>query len=255
MIAEREYNPFSLYGKTILVTGASSGIGKAIAIECSRMGAAVYITARNLERLNDTFASLEGTSDKHKLYQVDLLKKEDVDYLVAGVGMLDGIVLCAGIGLTLPFQFATREKFDDIFDTNFFAPIELLRLLYKKKKINKSSSVVFMSSLGGTQIFSGGNSIYGASKAALNSIMKFCAKEFAPRLIRVNSICPGMVETPLIHRGTLSEEQLKADMERYPLKRYGKPEDIAYLAVYLLSGASSWVTGQSFVIDGGVSIK
>lgn len=255
MIAEREYNPFSLYGKTILVTGASSGIGKAIAIECSRMGAAVYITARNLERLNDTFASLEGTSGKHKLYQVDLLKKEDVDYLVAGVGMLDGIVLCAGIGLTLPFQFATREKFDDIFDTNFFAPIEVLRLLYKKKKINKSSSVVLMSSLGGTQIFSGGNSIYGASKAALNSIMKFCAKEFAPRLIRVNSICPGMVETPLIHRGTLSEEQLKADMERYPLKRYGKPEDIAYLAVYLLSGASSWVTGQSFVIDGGVSIK
>lgn len=255
MIATGEYNPFSLLGKTILVTGASSGIGKAIAIECSRMGAAVYITARNKERLTNTFASLEGPDDKHKLYQADLLKKEDVDHLVAGVGMLDGIVLCAGIGLTLPFQFATREKFDDIFDTNFFAPIELLRLLYKKKKINRSSSVVLMSSLGGTHIFSGGNSIYGASKAALNSIMKFCAKEFAPRLIRANSICPGMVETPLIHRGTLSEEQLKADMERYPLKRYGKPEDIAYLAVYLLSGASSWVTGQSFVIDGGVSIK
>lgn len=255
MIAACEYNPFSLHDKTILVTGASSGIGRAIAVECSKMGAAVYITARNKDRLNGTFAILEGPKDRHRLYQADLLKKEDIDGLVTEAGVLDGVALCAGIGLTLPFQFATREKFDDIFDTNFFAPVELLRLLYKKKKINKGGSVVAMSSLGGTRIFSGGNSIYGASKAALDSIMKFCAKEFAPRRIRVNSICPGMVETPLIHRGTLSEGQLQADMERYPLKRYGRPEDIAYLAVYLLSSASSWVTGQSFVIDGGVSIK
>ena len=115
--------------------------------------------------------------------------------------------------------------------------------------------MVILSSLGGTQIYSGGNSIYGASKAALNAVMKFCAKEFAPRMIRVNSICPGMVDTPLIHRGTISEEQLKMDMERYPLKRYGRPEDIAHLAIYLLSDASSWVTGQGIIIDGGISIK
>ena len=129
-----------------------------------------------------------------------------------------------------------------------------MRLLYKKKKLNKSASIVILASLGGTAVYSGGNCIYGASKAALNSVMKFCAKEFAPRKIRVNSICPGMVDTPLIHRGTVSEEQLQEDMLRYPLKRYGKPEDIAYAVVYLLSDAASWMTGQSMVLDGGMSI-
>ena len=129
-----------------------------------------------------------------------------------------------------------------------------MRLLYKKKKLNKSASIVILASLGGTAVYSGGNCIYGASKAALNSVMKFCAKEFAPRKIRVNSICPGMVDTPLIHRGTVSEAQLQEDMLRYPLKRYGKPEDIAYAVVYLLSDAASWMTGQSMVLDGGMSI-
>lgn len=158
-------------------------------------------------------------------------------------------------GVTLPYQFASREKFDGIFDVNFFSPVELLRLLYKGKKFNKMASVVILASLGGTRIFSGGNSIYGASKAALNSIMKFCAKEFASRKVRVNSICPGMVDTPMVHRGTISEEQLKEDMERYPLKRYGLPEDVAYSAVYLLSDASSWITGIDLIVDGGISIK
>ena len=130
-----------------------------------------------------------------------------------------------------------------------------MRLLYKKKKIAKNASLVLLSSLGGTQIFSGGNGIYGASKSALNSIMKFAAKEFSSRKVRVNSICPGMVDTPLIHRGTITEEQLLEDQKRYPLGRYGKPEDIAYAAIYLLSDASSWVTGQALVLDGGLSIK
>ena len=250
-----EYNPFSLSNKKILVTGASSGIGRATAIECSKMGASVCVTARNTERLQETVSSLDGGIENHKSIISDLLKSEDVEKLVSELDFLDGVVLCAGKGLTLPFQFASRDKFDDIFNINFFATVELLRILYKKKKLNKGSSVVILSSLGGTQIYSGGNSIYGASKAALNAVMKFCAKEFAPRMIRVNSICPGMVDTPLIHRGTISEEQLKMDMERYPLKRYGRPEDIAHLAIYLLSDASSWVTGQGIIIDGGISIK
>ena len=92
-------------------------------------------------------------------------------------------------------------------------------------------------------------------KDRVNSVMKFAAKEFAARKIRVNSICPGMVDTPLIHRGTISDEQLLEDQKRYPLGRYGKPEDIAFAAIYLLSDAASWVTGQDFVLDGGVSIK
>ena len=249
------YNPFNLEGKTILVTGASSGIGKQTAIECSRLGANVIITGRDETRLQQTFDELEANEKGHKQIIADLLNQQDVERLVSEVGSVDGLVLCAGKGLTLPVQFCTREKFDDIFNINFFSPIEVLRLLYKKKQISKEGSVVILASLGGTQVYSGGNSIYGASKAALNSMMRFCAKEFAPRKIRVNSICPGMVDTPLIHRGTVSEEQLEQDKERYPLKRYGKPEDIAYACVYLLSDASSWMTGQDLVLDGGVSIK
>ena len=246
-------NPFSLAGKTILVTGASSGIGRQTAIECSRMGASVILSARNEERLQETFSCLEGNG--HAIVIADLLNTDQVETLVNSIPVVDGIVLCSGKGLTLPMQFATRDKFDDIFNTNFFAPFELLRLLYKNKKIQKQGSVVVMASLGGTKIFSGSNGVYGASKAALSSAMMFCAKEFAARKIRVNCICPGMVDTPLIHRGTVTEEQLKENEKLYPLGRYGKPEDIAYASVYLLSDAASWITGQQIVLDGGISIK
>ena len=123
-----------------------------------------------------------------------------------------------------------------------------------KKKVIKESSVVFVSSIGGVESFQLGNGVSGASKAALNSTMKFCAKELAAKKIRVNSVNPGMVNTKLIQSGTISEEQHKMDMEKYPLKRYGEPEDIAYGIIYLLSDASSWVTGDSLVIDGGYSI-
>lgn len=249
------YNPFSLEGKTVLVTGASSGIGKASAIELSKLGATVVITGRNQERLTETFNSLEDSNKNHQMVVADILDEEQRDSLVSMAPNLDGLVLCAGKGETLLFQFATRERFDNIFNINFFAPVELMRLLYKKKKIVKNASIVMMSSLGGTQIFSGGNSVYGASKAALNTIMKFCAKEFASRKVRVNSICPGMVDTAFIHRGTVSEEQLLEDQKRYPLGRYGQPEDVAHAITFLLSDASSWMTGQAIVLDGGVSLK
>ena len=249
------YNPFSLDGKTILVTGASSGIGKQTAIECSKLGATVIVTGRDVTRLQETFDALNLNAGAHKQVIADFLKEDDVDLLLSEVGKVDGVVLCVGKGLTLPIQFCTREKFDEIFNINFFSPIEVLRLLYKKKQINKEGSVVILASIGGTKIFGGANSVYGASKAALNSIMKFCSKEFAPRKIRVNSICPGMVDTPLIHRGTVSDEQLEQDKKRYLLKRYGTPEDIAYGAIYLLSDASAWVTGTELIIDGGRSIK
>lgn len=248
------YNPFSLEGKTILVTGASSGIGKQIAIECSRMGATVIATARNQERLQQTLGELEA-GPSHQMILADLTMGSEIESLVDVCPSINGIALCSGMGLTLPMQFATRDKMNDVFNTNFFAPFELLRLLYKKKKIQKQGAVVVLSSLGGTQIFSGSNGVYGASKAALSSAMMFCAKEFAPRKVRVNCICPGMVDTPLIHRGTVSDEQLKENEKLYPLGRYGQPEDIAFAAVYLLSDAASWVTGQSLVLDGGISIK
>jgi NAD(P)-dependent dehydrogenase (short-subunit alcohol dehydrogenase family) len=246
-----EYNPFSLKGKTILVTGASSGIGQATAIECAQMGAEVVITGRDTERLQAT-ADLMGNLKAQ--IAADLTNQEDVERLVASLPPLDGAVLCAGNSTTLPLQFGSREKFDEMFNVNFFAPVELLRLMYKKKVLQKGASVVLIASIGGTHSFMPGNGVYGASKAALNSLMKYAAREYASRKIRVNSICPGMVDTPLIHRGTITEEQLVEDAKRYPLGRYGKPDDIANGAVYLLSDASSWLTGHDLVIDGGFSI-
>ena len=246
------YNPFSLDGKRILVTGASSGIGQTTAIQCSKMGAQVIVTGRNAGRLQETYHQLEGNG--HSQIIADLTDPKDLDSLVKSIDCLDGLVLCAGKGMSSPFTFNTREKYDEIFEVNFFSPVELLRLLVKKKKINKDSSVVFVSSIGGVFNFSFGNSAYGATKAAINSTMKSCARELAAKKIRVNSVNPGMVNTKLIHNGEISDEQLEQDKQNYPLKRYGEPEDIAYGIVYLLSNASSWVTGHSLVIDGGVTV-
>ena len=245
------YNPFSLSGKTILVTGASSGIGRATAIECSRLGATVIISARNIERLNETFAEMEG--EGHQIVSGDLTDQKELEVIVGALPKLDGVVMCAGIGYNILIPFATRDKIEKVLDVNFFSQIELLRLLVKKKILKKFSSVVPICSIGGVTQFTYGHAIYGASKAALRSWMTFASKEFGIKKIRVNLICPGMVDTPLIHRGTITEEQLEEDAKKYPLGRYGKPEEIAYGAVYLLSDASSWVTGTSLVIDGGIS--
>lgn len=245
-------NPFSLENKTILITGASSGIGQETAIQCSKLGAQLIITARDENRLNDTLSRVEG--GPHKMLLADLTKEEDIARLVSSIELLEGLVLCAGRGFTTPFQFATREKYEDIFNINFYAPIELLRMLVKRKKMAKNSSIVFVSSVGGLCSFNVGNSVYGASKAAFNSVMKFCAKELAIRKIRVNSVNPGMVNTKLIQSGIISDEQHRKDLENYPLKRYGEPYDIACGIIYLLSDASSWVTGHSLIIDGGLTI-
>ena len=189
-------NPFSLEGKTLLITGASSGIGQATAIECSKLGAKVIITARNEERLKETLSKMEG--EGHQFFIAEQTNTEEVMNLVSELPQLNGVVLCAGKGMTLPFPFCTREKYDEIFNVNYFAPVELLRLLVKKKKLVQNSSVVFVSSIGGIKSFSLGNGVYGASKAAINSTMKFCARELAAKKIRVNSINPGMVNTKLI---------------------------------------------------------
>ena len=241
-------NPFLLTGKTILVTGASSGIGRATAIECSKMGATVIITGRNQERLDETFSSLEGGG--HKQIIADLTLEKELENLVEQLPVLDGCVNNAGIGVTLPIQFFTIDNLDNIYRTNFFAPVLLTKLLVKKKRMGKPSSIVFTSSIS-HMVREAGSGIYGCSKASLETFMKFAAKEFAIKNIRCNSVNPGMVHTPLIHEGTLSKEQLEEDMKKYPLKRYGDPLDIAYGIIYLLSDASSWVTGHTLVIDGG----
>lgn len=244
--------PFSLQGKRVLVTGASSGIGRAVAVECSRMGATVVATGRNRERLDETLAMLAG--EGHSAVVADLNVAEERENLVANCDALDGLVLCSGRGLMLPFSFSTTKKLADIMETNFFDPVELFRLLLKKKKISGGASVVAVSSMGGTNFFTIGNGAYGASKSALDSIMKFAARELAPKGIRVNTVLPAMIDTPLIHRGAVSEEDHEADARTYPLGRYGRPEEVAYAIIYLLSDAAAWVTGTSMVIDGGKSL-
>jgi NAD(P)-dependent dehydrogenase (short-subunit alcohol dehydrogenase family) len=246
------YNPFSLEGKTILVTGASSGIGRAIAIECSRMGAKLIITARNEERLNETLSLMEGNG--HSMFIADLNKKEDQQKLIEQVQIIDGLVNCAGIIKTLPFSFINQESLDSVMDVNFKAPTLMTVQLVKKKKFSKNSSIVFISSIGGVLIATPGNSIYTASKGAVHGIIKGMAMELAPKNIRVNSVNPGLVESHIYDAGVISEEQIEEDKNKYPLKRHGKPEEIAYAVIYLLSDASSWVTGSALIIDGGFTL-
>ena len=247
------YNPFSLEGKTILITGASSGIGQATAIESSKMGAKVIITGRDAERLQETFKQLEGGG--HLQFAADLTLTEDIDKLINFIPHLDGLVNNAGIGNLLPVQFISEKELDNLFTTNTFAPVLLTRLLLKKKKINKNASVVFTSSIGGTSIFVTGNALYGMTKAAINSFTKYVAIEFAAKGIRCNSVNPGMIETPFIKTDSFTEEDKKQDIEKYPLKRYGNPLDVAYGIIYFLSDASSWTTGSNLVIDGGVTLS
>lgn len=244
-----EYNPFSLNNKKILITGASSGIGRVSAIECARMGAEVILSGRNQVRLEETRDSIpEGHA---RLIAGDLTKSETIESLVSNIAQLDGVVFCAGVGKTLPMQFCTRDKYNELFEINFYSQVELFRLLIKRKRLLKGSSVVFVSSIAGVYTYELGNAIYGATKAAIDASMKYFARELAPKGIRVNSVNPGVTETPFIHGGPISEEQLKIYTTKYPLGRLGTPQDIAYGIIYLLSDASSWVTGHPLVISGG----
>ncbi len=246
------YNPFTLEGKTILITGASSGIGRATAIECSKLGAYVIITGRNAERLQETFDQLEG--DGHSQIIADLTDAESLEQLVAQMPQVDGLVNNAGVGYTKPVPFIKPSDLDAMFNTNTYAPVLLTKLAMKKKKINKGGSIVFTSSIA-AMTEGMGNSVYSMTKAAVMSFAKTCALEFAEKGIRVNSVHPGMVETKLIHGGAISEDDMQKDMQNYPLKRYGRPEEIAWSIIYLLSDASAWVTGTQSVIDGGVHLK
>jgi NAD(P)-dependent dehydrogenase (short-subunit alcohol dehydrogenase family) len=246
-------NPFSLHEKSILVTGASSGIGKQIALSTANAGGTIYITGRNTERLNDTLNSLSGSD--HKSYIADLTNETELNALVNDLPPLDGLVLSAGIVKTLPFKFITEDELSKIMQTNFTAPILLINKLLRLKKLNKGCSLVFITSISGPSIGIIGNSMYSASKAALNGIQKVLALELAPQKIRVNSIAPGMVKTELWQTDAVfTNEQIRDDEKKYPLG-YGESADVANAAIYLLSDAGKWVTGISLVLDGGYTLQ
>lgn len=248
------YNPYSLEGKRVLVTGASSGIGRGIAIECSRMGAKVVITGRNEARLQETLALMQNI-DEHQVLMADLAVDEDVQNLVDGIeDGLDGIVLCAGFTIVKPFKFVSPQDIEAIMDVNYKAPVILTQKLLKKKKINKSASIVFISSVSGVFVSAPAAALYSGSKGAVNGVAKAMALDLSPRGIRVNCVNPGMVDTNIFSKGDITQEQLEEDVKHYPLGRYGKPEDIGYAVVYLLSDASAWVTGTNLKIDGGLTL-
>ena len=246
-------NPFSLEGKTILVTGASSGIGRAIAIECSKMGATIVLTARNEERLDETLSLMVG--ENHTEIVADLTDFEQIEKLVENLHRIDGFVSVAGIARPLVVALAENRDIEEIFRTNTFSAISLTQQLIQQKKLNNNSSLVYISSISGTKMGSIGGGLYGASKGAIEGFIKGTALELAPRCIRLNTVTPAMITTPIFDNCEISNEQLEEDKIRYPLKRYGKPEEVAYAVVYLLSDATQWVTGTSLLIDGGFTLK
>lgn len=243
-----EFNPFSLAGKTILVTGASSGIGQGVAIACSKMGAIVILNGRNKLKLGATLAKLE--EGNHRMIAADLTNSESIGRMMEEMPPLDGVVHCAGIGQRVLCKMLTEQDVDSVMDTNFKGPVLLQQALLEQKKIKKGASIVFIASIA-TWSPSIGNSVYSASKGAIVSYANCLALELASRKVRVNCISPAMVWTDLIMQEGIDKEQLEEDEKKYPLKRYGTPEDIANLAIYMLSDASAWMTGSNVKLSGG----
>lgn len=246
---DKSYNPFSLEGKSILVTGASSGIGRAVAVACSRMGATVYATGRNVSRLEET-ANLLYDSDLHKTIVCDLLDTTSIQALTDQLPLLDGIVHCAGIGHRKPCKLLDENDLSYVMSSNFNSVVLLQSSLLSKKKMNKGASIVIVASRA-AEYPSVGNAVYSASKAALISYAKCLGLELSPQKIRVNCICPAMIWTPLILEGGIDEDILKEAEKKYPLKRYGKPDDVSNLVMFLLSDAASWMTGSEVPLTGG----
>ena len=246
-------NLFTLKGKKILVTGASSGIGKAIAIQTSQQGAELIIVGRDNERLENTKILLNNNTGNITV-SCDLTSTVSLDNLVASLEPLDGLVLNAGFVKLSPIAFINDDVVDQIFETNIKSNIKLVQRLIKSKKLKKGASIVFISSIS-TQKSTMGNAVYNASKGAVNAFVKSLALEMANKKIRANAILPGFVPTEILNDNPVSKEDLDLHQKNYPLGRYGTPEDIAYLAIYLLSDQSQWMTGSLINLDGGFSLK
>ena len=248
-----QYNPFSLNGKTVLITGAAGGIGRATALECAKLGASLILTDINEDGLKETLGLLEN-QNLHRYAVANLTVDEEIDRLVGEIDKLDGFVSNAGITKPAPVTFVNRADLERIMSINAMAPMFLTQRLLRKKKFSKNSSIVFTVSIGGIYTTAIGNAMYGSSKGALQVFMKNVALESAVNGIRCNSVNPGMINTGLLKPGTYSEKDRERDKQTYPMKRYGEPREVALGIVYLLSDASSFVTGHSLIIDGGKTL-
>ena len=242
------YNPYSLEGKTILITGAASGIGKETAIESSKMGAKIVAVDLNADGLNALAPQLEG--EGHLTFDGNLCNDEFLKLLAENTPVLNGVFLCAGVSDTTLVKFLTEEKIDRVFNINVKAPVMMLKYLLKKKKVADGGSLVWMSPYGAEKV-EPGLGIYAASKSAVNGFMRAYAKELIGKKIRSNSIMPMMIKTELISTlTTISEEDWKKQEAMYPLG-FGAPQDVARVAMFLFSDASRWITGTQFRMGGG----
>ena len=247
------YNPFTLKNKIILVTGASSGIGKGIAIDCSKMGASLIITGRNKERLQETFDLLKG--ENHVQLLADLSEQDNIKTFVRQLPEIDGCVLCAGIYHASPVKHIKYDAINKVLLANVTSTMILTSMVYKK--IKKNGSIVCVASLAGRYVNVTGEGIYAASKAALIGFMKTVSLEYAKKGIRVNNICPFIIQSELFQNSNTNfekEELNETIKNKCLIKRMGQPTDIANGAIYLLSDASTWVTGIDLIIDGGYTI-
>ena len=240
-----------LEGKHILVTGASSGMGRVFSRMIAEQGAQVSLLARNEEKLKETISQMDGSG--HHYFICDLTNDDQIKCAVSQMNPLDGVVFCAGINDYVPVKFIKQEKIEHIFQTNYNSQIILTQMLLKKKLINKKASLVYISSLSSI-LGVPGTLLYASSKAALNSAVRVIAAELAPQGIRANTICPGIVKTEMLGSTNIDEESFFKQEADYPLG-LGTPEDIGNAVLYHLSDASRWLTGNSMVIDGGYSLK
>lgn len=239
---------FGLKDKTIFITGASSGIGRQIAMSISEAGGTVFITGRDEKRLKETFHSLKGVD--HKFLIADLSVESEIQTLADNLPMLDGVVHSAGITSHFPAKFIGAKQINETFNVNLYAPVLLMKQVLSKKLIKDSASIVFLSSIASKYPYFGG-SLYTASKLALEGYCKTLALELSVKKIRANCLSPAMVQTSMLEKTevTISKETLDKFQSVHPLG-FGKPEDVANAAIFLLSDASRWMTGQNIFLGG-----
>ena len=243
---------FNLHNHRVLITGASSGIGRACAIEASAMGALCILVGRNPNKLEET-ASLCKTDAE--IIECDITQYDALKKSISQIPKLDGVVHCAGITHPRPIKFLKPEHVHKIFEINYTAPVLLTSLLLQADKINEGASFVFMSSVSSQHPYFGG-SMYVSSKAALEAFSKSLAIECAPRKIRSNVVRPGLVNTRMLEetKDAGTEENFQDYEKMYPLG-FGEPEDVANAVCYFLSKEAKWITGSELKMDGGLVLN
>jgi len=247
-------NAFDLTGKTVFVTGASSGLGMQTAITASEYGARVVITGRNPERLDKTFRALHG--EGHMQILADLTIQEDIDRVVSQLPLLNGVVYSTGISDLSPARFISKKVIAQTFGISFEASVLLTAgILGKKKLVKDNSSIVFISSLSTRYAFVGG-AMYIAAKSALEAYSRVLALELAPRGTRVNCIAPAFVRTPMLDETAVASSQgVVEKIEKLQLLGFGDPVDVANTIVFYLSDASKWISATSLVLGGGLNAQ